>query len=121
MTPSTFKALFPEFSDDMNSTVQAFIDLSAPYFDPERWGDFLSEGMACFVAHRMAVATQSARDTTHNGATSLPMIRRKVGDVEAQASEAILIKSIDNQYLATSYGRRYWDLVQMIGAGAMTV
>lgn len=56
MTPSTFKALFPEFSDDMNSTVQAFIDLSAPYFDPERWGDFLSEGMACFVAHRMAVA-----------------------------------------------------------------
>lgn len=121
MTPSTFKALFPEFASDSDTTVKTFIDLADPYFNATRWGDFLTEGMACFVAHRMAIAAQSASDTAHTGATSLPMVRRKVGDVEAQTSEAILVKSIDNPYLSTSYGRRYWELVQMIGTGMVVV
>lgn len=121
MTPSMFKALFPEFASDSDATVQAFIDLSAPYFNAERWGDFLNEGIACFIAHRMALAAQTVSDTSHKGSASLPLVRRKVGDVEAQMSESVLLKSVDNPYLSTSYGRRYWQLVQLIGTGMMVV
>lgn len=120
MTPSEFKALFPQFTSETDARVQIFIDLAAPYFDVTRWGDFYSEGIANWVAHSIVVANAEATASTSvidaDDATT-----ETFGRISTQRSPDLAKMAAKDPFLRTTYGKRYAYLRRMVGMGGAVV
>ncbi|MES2587005.1 MAG: DUF4054 domain-containing protein [Pseudomonadota bacterium] len=112
MTPTDFKALFPEFSTVTDTVLQAQLDMALPSFNLSRWGDYLDEGMGSYVAHSLVLRGIQAV----NG-VSTDFNMKKVGDVQVQSSDLMLQKKAENPFMRSLYGQRYLYLVKIIGAG----
>jgi hypothetical protein len=118
VTPSEFKALFPEFVAETSERVQAIIDLSAPWFDVDRWGGWYSEGVGNWVAHSISVANaRAARSTStiDKGATT----EKHVGPVGTSFNGEIIMRQAEDTFMLTDYGRRYCELRAMVGLGGV--
>lgn len=121
MTPSEFKAWFPdgEFDSLSDSYIQGFITRSATMFNTTRWGDLYEEGLANFVADRIVQSkARAARGITsmNSGAVT----SKRVGPVSISYDSTIAQKQAEDTLLATDYGRRYCELRDMVGLGGMT-
>lgn len=120
MTPSEFKAFFPQFTLETTERVQSFLDLAVPYFNVPRWGDFYSEGLANFVAHSIVIAnfeaTQSTSQTNANDVTE-----KHVGPVGMSRDSALLNLQAKVPFMRTTYGQRYMYLRRKIGLGGFAV
>lgn len=120
MTPSEFKALFPQFTAETDARVQIFIDLAEPYFAVTRWGDFYSEGIANWVAHSIVVANAEATASTSvidaDDATS-----ETFGRISTTRSPELAKMTAENPYLRTTYGKRYAYLRKLVGMGGAVV
>lgn len=114
MTPTQFKARYPEFSTTLDATIQLVIDDAAPWFDVPRWGDFYDQGVAAWVAHTLTVNKKPT--TGASGAVS----GKSVGDVSVNYA-APQLRAADAFYASTAYGVRYMQLRRLVGMGALAV
>jgi hypothetical protein len=117
VTPSEFKASFPdgEFSSLADNYVQTFLDKADPFFDVERWGDFYSEGVANFVAHKIVLSKARAANALQvNGGN---VTEEHVGPVGQSMDSQLLNKQVDDPYLLTDYGQEYVRLRRLVGMG----
>lgn len=121
MTPSVFKAQFPdgEFNSLTEEYIQKFLDLAAPMFNVARWGSFYTEGFACYVANSIVVSkARAARGISQPNAGN--MTAKNVGPVGASYDAQLLNQQAHDTALATDYGRRYCELRDMVGMGGVS-
>jgi hypothetical protein len=125
MTPSEFKASFPdgEFSSLADNYVQVFLTAAVPFFDVSRWGAFYSEGLACYVANSIVVSkARAAMMTANPGAMDAgDVTSQSVGDVSFSQDGRLLARQMADVSQRTQYGQRYAQLRRLIGAGGTAV
>lgn len=119
MTPSEFKASFPdgEFNSLDTVYIQKFLDKADPFFDVERWGDFYSEGLANFVAHKIVLSKARAANALQ--ADGGNVTEEHVGAVGQSMDSQLLNKQADETCLLTGYGREYVRIRRMVGVGGL--
>ena len=127
VTVASFRAAFPAFTDTTlypDPQVQLYLDLSVNLMDQIRWGNLLDYGTQLFVAHNLALEAPSTADAAAGG---LPgQIKGSVtsGSVDKvsysrDVSSAMLPNA--GHWNLTSYGLRFKQLINMIGAGPIQV
>lgn len=121
MTPTEFKARFPEFSSETNDRVQLFINDADPLFDQARWDDLYPVGLANLVAHELVVANVQTAAAGQIGKLSNDTLTKKVGDVQSGKDSMLLNKQAENPYMRTTYGQKYLNLRKLVGAGGVAV
>lgn len=122
MTPSEFKAIFPEFAAVEDADIQVQLDKSDEYFNVCLWGGWLSEGISNLVAHWLTLAAYRKKlaDAGGNGMASTGL-SKKVGDLQITNSEALLLAKQNNPFMATTYGQEYYRLMKLVGSGMKAV
>lgn len=121
MTPTEFKARFPEFSSETDGRVQLFINDADPLFDQSRWDDLYSVGLANLVAHELVVANEQTAAAGKIGRLANDTLTKKVGDVQVTKDTMLLNKQAQNPYMRTSYGQKYLQLRRLVGMGGVSV
>lgn len=118
MTPTEFKTLFPEFAGETDERVQMYLDASDDYIDPAKWGSSAKMGLGNLTAHELKINTPSLNKDvmTTDGKTM-----KKVGELQVQRSEQMMLAAIKNPYMRTTYGQKYLELRRVAGYGAASV
>ena len=117
MTPSEFQAQFPdgEFDALEDSYIQKFLDLAAPMFNADRWGDLYPEGVANFVAH--SIVLSKARAARGLVVDEGDVTEKHVGPVGESFNAELQVLMAQDTYMLTDYGKRYCELREMVGLG----
>lgn len=122
ITPADFKVRFPEFESSSDLLIQTHINDATPFFEVGRWGDLYDLGLSNFVAHSLAAAAARASAAARGGGgISDSVVSKKVGSVQIQRSEALLMENLKDPFMTTVYGREYKRLVRIVGMGAMAL
>lgn len=121
MTPTEFKARFPEFSSETDDRVQLFINDADPLFDQARWDDLYPVGLANLVAHELVVANEQTAAAGKISRLANDTLTKKVGDVQVGKDTMLLNKQAENPYMRTSYGQKYLNLRKLVGMGGVAV
>lgn len=122
MTPSEFKALLPEFTNETDIRIQLLLDRSVPYFDVARWGSFYNDGVMYWVAHEITLANlMASKGGPVKAAKTMDVVRKRVGEIDVMRDSSLVNKGAENQYLRTEYGQRFLQLRRLAGMGAVTV
>lgn len=119
ITPTEFKARFPEFATIADARIQIFIDDSELEMSESYWGDLFARGQSYLTAHLLALGEQSA--TGASGGTAGPVTSKSVGGVSVSFGGPTITDSTEGYWLTTSYGQEYWRLLQQIGLGWVIV
>lgn len=110
ITPTQFKARFPEFVSVLDARVQIFLDDASLSLNPDAWGAKYDLGQAYLAAHLLAVA----QDSEAGGATvdAMAVKTEKVGEVMRSYSETSTPESsaTADDFASTLYGLRYLSL-----------
>jgi len=119
ITPTDFKARFPEFSLIDDVRVQIFIDDAALEMSESAWNILYNKGLAYLTAHLLTIANKSEANGG-SGGTNNPVASHSVEGV----SESFAVPTLDdatNNITSTSYGQEYARLLRLIGRGAFVV
>ncbi len=116
MTPAVFRTVIPALSGETDATINAVLALSTPWFNLDRWGAFLTEGLANWVAHNIVTGrhTNAAGMLTAGDATD-----KQVGSVRVSRGETLLKAQIEDPFMRTVYGQRYRYLARLAGMGGI--
>jgi hypothetical protein len=115
--PSDFRTAMPAFAGVSDDDINRWLGRSTPYFDVGRWGSFLSDGLANWVAHQLLVENTAA------ALPNLPVVRslaigKKVGTESVAYSDKMIQEVAKNPYKATGPGCEYYRLaVTQVGRG----
>lgn len=123
-TIEMFKADYPEFGDVcFDAKINAAFLMAPPNFDETAWGDQLRDGLGSWIAFRVSLKNQIG--TLGPGfASGSSSLEKTVGSEIIKRSQS---QSQSTQmaelgiYAANEYGRFYWSLMQMVGAGAVVI
>lgn len=126
-----FREAFPQFTEDNFPDGRAAFWLSAASkrLDPDRWGDLLAEGMCLFAAHNLTLeraASLAADGTGGMDAAGGPVTAesKTVGSVslsKTRSGGAASVYANAGHYNDTSYGKQFYELLLIIGAGGLQV
>lgn len=122
LTVEEFREQFPEFrsvTEYPDMTVGMWLQLAgAPErFQEARWGDQRSFVSGLFVAHHLAYAGPLGRGG--KGGASGPVSSKTVGAASVSYDTSAVVAADAGYYNATPYGRQYWSLIMLYGAGVM--
>lgn len=121
MTPTEFKARFPEFSSETDGRVQLFISDVTPLFDQARWDDLYTVGIANLVAHELVVSNEQTAAAGKISRLANDTLTKKVGDVQVTKDTGLLNRQAENPFMRTSYGQKYLQLRRLVGMGGVAV
>ncbi len=121
---ATFRARFPEFSDDTeypDPRVQLFIDDSLIYIgtDEDRWGLKYNLAQSYITAHMLLVATKS--ELGDSSSQVGPVQSKSAGGVSV--TKAVVAKDLssgDEYYMSTTYGQQFILLRNICFVGVLT-
>lgn len=127
VTVDSFKTDFCEFSDIAlyrDEDIAFWLKYALLLLNPNRWGNLLDLGIELFVAHNLTIERQ-AKMASANGAP--PGLA--TGIISAKSVDSVSISYDTNsamekdagQWNLTTYGQRYWRMMQMFGAGPIQV
>jgi hypothetical protein len=121
MTPTEFKAIFPEFTTTLDAMVQAALDAADPFFDSVRWDSLLSSGLSSYVAHELTMS--GVTSATPNGTSGIDnsAVATEVRDIKERFDAQSIRDQGENPYMRTIYGQKYYRLAKLVGAGAVAV
>lgn len=119
MTPTEFKARFPEFDSVDDSRIQVFIDDAELELDEGVWGTWYEKGLAYLTAHFLTIANQTAAGAS--GSTGGPVASRSVGDVSISFARGASTGATEDYFNSTSYGQEYFRMVNIVGVRALAV
>ena len=117
-----FRTAFPEFADPEkypDARIQFWLTLAQKMCDPSKWYDFYEEGAYLFAAHNLYLERERRLAGSAGGIGPVSSISKSVGDVSKSVSMSTGHYDDAGQWAATVYGQQYWDLMQMIGTGAI--
>ena len=122
MTPAEFKAWFPagQFVVLDDSEIQPYLTRATPYFAVSRWGNWLDEGIANWVAHSIIVDRSEAARGIDEIDSDDATAERFAGISTARHAD-IVMASVKDPFLRTTYGRRYVYLRRLVGMGGAVV
>lgn len=124
---ATFRTDYPEFGD-----ASAFPDAGVTYWlkvaglllNPCRWQDMLDVATELFVAHNLALERQAQKSATTGAVPGLstgPVSSKTVGPVTQAYDTTAGINEDAGHWNLTTYGTRFYQLMQMFGAGPIQV
>lgn len=121
---AAFRAAFPEFGDPAtypDAQIAFWAGLAELSLDERRWGKFYPYGLMLFVAHFLALAKQNEQSGQGGGVPgtggSGTISSKKVGEVQVTYSQKTGDVDGGGEWNATSYGRKYLELMRLIGHG----
>lgn len=122
MDASTFKVIFPEFTETSDPAIDFWLGLAGVQLNVDRWSNLLDQGTALFVAHHLAI---SARDLAVassggiGGEVKGPLTQKSVDKVSASYDASSATYADAGFWNMTTYGLQYWNLLLMVGAGGI--
>lgn len=122
MDAITFRALLPEFSDVKKyktRTVNAWIDQASSTINAAAFGNRRDYVMSLYIAHHLVLGERNARAAQRGspGQGTGVIASKNVGGVSINYDTAISSDEGAGHWNSTDYGKRYWKLVRMAGAG----
>ena len=124
MTPSQFRADFPEFADTSkypDALVTFWLTVTAQLVNTERWGNLSSQAQELQTAHFLYLAVRN-RLTANTpggipGALAGIVSAQSVDDVSVSYDTANAINEDGGMWNQSSYGATWWRLARLMGAG----
>lgn len=123
MTIEEFRTKFPEFASDTiypDASVQFYLDLADTLLSITAWRSLRPFGIALFVAHNLALDRQSTLSAIGGGAPGINVgviSSKAVGAVSVSYDVAAGMDPLAKSWNLTSYGRRIWNLIRIVGMG----
>jgi hypothetical protein len=119
-----FRTNFPEFSDDTKyptTEIEFWADsVAVNIIDASRWGNSYSAGLQLIVAHYLVLQNLDKKAATTGGVTTGGVIASKaVGSVNVSYDNSVGAVDGAGDWMRTSYGRRFYNLSRLFGAGAV--
>lgn len=127
VTPTTLRALFPEFASTTaypDASITSWLAVAALQLDPGRWGTLLDFGTTLYACHRIALAARNAKIAQFGGnpgQASGPVSSKSVDKVSESFDTASASEEGAGFWNLTTYGQEYIRLARQVGAGPMTV
>lgn len=131
LTVQEFREAFPQFTEELfaDGRVQFYLTLAGKSMSAERWDELLPEGMGLFTAHYLTLEREASRAKDGTGgilAAAGPVIStsKAVGGVsksESRAGAAATANLNAGHWNDTIYGKQYWQVAQLVGAGGLHV
>ena len=129
VTAAEFRAAFPQFTEDLypDARVSLCLALAARRLDPCRWDELLADGMALFTAHYLTLeraATKAGDGGMEAAAGPVVSVSKTVGGVsksENRAGAAATGYAEAGHWNDTVYGKQFYELMRLIGAGGTVV
>lgn len=128
ITVDEFRTNFSEFKSTEkypDGDITFWLGLAALMLNARRWGRLLDYGTQMFVAHHLVLEAQAKRAAAAGGipGTQIGIVNSKSVDkvsVGYDVNAALASKDAGHWSMST-YGLRFWQLVQMVGAGPIHV
>jgi len=131
LTVQGFRAAFPQFTEELfaDGRVGFYLRLAEKQLDRERWDDWWIDGCFLHAAHHLTLEREAnkAKDGTGGiAAAAGPVIgsSKTVGGVsksENRAGAAATANLNAGHWNDTIYGKQYWQMAQIVGAGGAVV
>jgi len=114
----TFRAAYPQFSDMIAvppETVAYWLAVGTARLAPSRWGNLLDEGLALFIAHKVALGLLAGKGGLGGGVVS----SKSVGGVSVAYNTEMGTEEGAGAYNLTLYGREFIRLARLVGLGGV--
>ena len=138
ITPNSFRIDFPEFAstvDFPSSILNYYIALSGLLLNKQRFGrpgatvtnppnNMYDMAQELFVAHHVVLernAQIAARSGGVPGEARGPVTSKSSGPISISYDAGASVDQNAGHWNDTEYGKRFWSLVQMFGAGPIQV
>lgn len=127
VTPASFRADYPEFTDTTaypDSGVTYWLMIAGLLLNVQRWQDMLDVGTELFVAHNLVLERQAQKSAANGAAPGVstgPISSKTVGPVTQAYDTAAGINQDAGHWNLTTFGTRFYQLMQMFGAGPIQV
>lgn len=127
VTAANFRENFPEFTSATlypNALVDFWIAVADKRLDPNaaRWEDLIDTGKQLYVAHNLVLQRQAAAAASKGappGANTGAVNAKAVGPVSIGYDSAVAAVEGAGNYNLTTYGTRFMELVNIVGAGGV--
>lgn len=127
VTPFSFRGAFPAFNNPTtysDPVISFWIGLATKLTSATRWGDVLDYGIMLFVAHNLSLEFNSnaaAKKGQNPGFVTGPVTSASVDKVSYSRDPSAAMDPKAGHWNLTTYGLRYWRLIQMMGAGPVQI
>lgn len=122
VTVESFRAAFPVYADRIkypDAQIQFYIDLGYKLHNVDRWGDILDFGVSLWVAHSLAIDSQSAGTTP--GAIRGTVTSMSADGISWSRDLNSAVDPLAGHWNLSSYGLRWRSLVNLVGGGPLYV
>lgn len=131
LTVQGFRKAIPAHTEELvpDEQVEFYLRFAAKSLNKARWDDLYEEGAYFFAAHYLTLDLDAAKSKDGTGGMSaaagaVVSSSKSVGGVsksESRAGAAATAYAEAGDYNDTIYGKRYWRLIQIVGAGGTVV
>jgi hypothetical protein len=126
-TVPAFRIQFPEFSSTESypdPMVTSWLTVASRFVNQERWGDSTDFGIYLHAAHNLTIAAKNQQAVEFGGApgqSAGAMTSKSAAGVSAGYDFASVKEEGAGWWNETSYGRQFYRLSQMMGAGPLQI
>lgn len=127
VTPTTLRALFPEFSNTAtypDSTINVWIPIYTLMVGSDRWGDLTDLGITLAVCHQLAIGAKAVKQAATGGVpgSAVGVVNnRSVDKVSVGYDVTVATEEGAGFWNQTTYGTRYYHYAKIFGAGPVQV
>lgn len=127
ITPDQFRIDFSEFQDDTaypDSGISFWLGIAYKLLNPIRWQDMLDTAAELFTAHNLVLERQAQKSAANGavpGVSTGPISSKTVGPVTQAYDTAAGINQDAGHWNLTTFGTRFYQLMQLFGAGPIQV
>ena len=122
MDVGTFRTILPAFADPgqySGSAITYWLGVGMARFNPLVWGGNLDEGLLYFIGHNLALAAMANKPGGLNGTGIIAS--KSVGPASISYDNNIGMIDGAGAYNLTLYGRLFYQLSQLVGAGGLQI
>jgi uncharacterized protein DUF4054 len=126
ITPSQFRADFPAFASTIrypDAMVTLWATVAPSLLDANSWGDLFTIGQELFIAHNLVLDGMAGAEAARGGLVGFARgaLASETGDKVAVTYQGSAMLEGAGHWNMSTYGMRYWQLMKMVGAGAVQV
>lgn len=127
VTLADFRAARDAFADSVvfpDDVVNFYLPIALGAVSAERWGDAYTAGVCLVIAHYATIAAVDAQATEAGGVGGLragPIASESGDKVSVSFATTAVTDPNAGDWNATTWGRQYWQLAKLYGAGPLQV
>lgn len=127
VTLGGFRAQLAAFADSTtfpDADVEFYLRIANGTVNADRWGDLYASGVCLLVAHYITLAAVNNHTNEMGGIGGL-----RAGPIASESGDKVSVSFATNavtdpkagDFNATTWGRQYWNLAMLMGAGPLQV